>query len=151
MSEPNEPGSSADRPVATETIPLAVEEIETSRRQRETSVLRVQVETEVQEERIDLMLMHQQADVTRVPIGQYVGAIPPVREEGDVTIIPVVEEVLVVERRLLLREEVHVRKVQTFSRHTETVPLRHQEAVITRCPRGANPEHIETSLENEHE
>jgi stress response protein YsnF len=151
MSEPNEPGLPAGQPVTTETIPLAVEEIEISRRQRETSVLRVQVETQVREERIDMMLMHQQADVTRVPIGQYVGAIPPVREEGDVTIIPVVEEILVVERRLLLREEVHVRKVQTTNRHIETVPLRHQEAVITRRQGGASSEQTDSTLENEHE
>ena len=36
-------------------------------------------------------------------IDQFVDAAPQVRTEGDVTIIPVVEEVLVVEKRLVLK------------------------------------------------
>jgi hypothetical protein len=40
----------------------------------------------------------------------------------------------VVERRLLLREEVHIRRVRTTERHVETVRLREQDAVVTRIP-----------------
>ena len=57
---------------------------------------------------------------------------PPISHEGDITIIPVVEEMVVVERRLVLKEEVRVRRVSTKERHQETVVLRQQEAVITR-------------------
>ena len=57
----------------------------------------------------------------------------------------IVEEVLVVERRLLLKEEVHVRRVRSTERHQESVTLRHQEAVVTRLPvetpaAGQNPD-----------
>jgi stress response protein YsnF len=45
-----------------------------------------------------------------------------------------VEEVLVVERRLVLKEEVHIRRVRTTERHKEMVMLRYQEAVVTRHP-----------------
>jgi stress response protein YsnF len=58
--------------------------------------------------------------------------VPPVSHEGDITIIPVVEEIVVVERRLVLKEEVRVRRVSTKEQHQETVVLRQQEAVITR-------------------
>lgn len=57
---------------------------------------------------------------------------PAITQEGDTTIIPVVEEILVVERRFLLKEEVHIRRVTTKQRHQETVVLRKQEALITR-------------------
>ena len=50
--------------------------------------------------------------------------------------MPVVEEVVVVERRLLLREEVHIRRVRKAEQHTETVQLRVQDAVVTRTPAG---------------
>jgi stress response protein YsnF len=55
-----------------------------------------------------------------------------VRTEGDVTILPVVEEVLVVETRLLLKEEIHVRR--TATRETVEIPvtLRRQRAVVER-------------------
>ena len=59
---------------------------------------------------------------------------PEVRQEGDTTIIPIVEEILVVERRLVLKEEVHIRRVRTTEHHKEAVMLRYQEAVVTRHP-----------------
>jgi len=70
--------------------------------------------------------------IERVPVGHYVDTFPPVREEGDLTVLPIVEEVLVVERRLLLKEEVHIRRVRTSAAHVETVALREQHAVVTR-------------------
>jgi stress response protein YsnF len=59
---------------------------------------------------------------------------PAIREEGDTIVIPIVEEVLVVERRLFLKEEVRVRRVSSTERHQESVTLRHHEAVVTRLP-----------------
>ena len=77
-------------------------------------------------------LAREQVIVERVPIGRVVDAIPPVRQEGDVTILSVVEEQLVVEKRLILREEVHLRRIQSVERHTETVSLREQQVAISR-------------------
>ena len=70
--------------------------------------------------------------IERVPVGQFDEVVPPVREEGDVTILPVVEEVVVVERRLRLVEEVHIRRVRSTTTHAETVTLREQHVVVTR-------------------
>jgi hypothetical protein len=39
---------------------------------------------------------------------------------------------LVVERRLMLKEEIHIKRVRTTERHQEKVTLRSQEAVVTR-------------------
>ena len=51
------------------------------------------------------------------------------------TVMPLlVEEVLVIERRLLLKEEVRVRRVRSTERYQESVTLRHHEAVVTRLP-----------------
>jgi len=58
--------------------------------------------------------------------------VPSISQEGDTTIIPVVEEIVVVERRLVLKEEIRVRRVSTKEQHQETVVLREQEAVTTR-------------------
>jgi stress response protein YsnF len=71
-------------------------------------------------------------EVERVPVDRPVDAMPSIRQEGEVTIIPVVEEVLKVERCLVLKEEVHIRRVKTTERHQEQVTLRKQEVLVSR-------------------
>jgi len=74
-----------------------------------------------------------------VPMGQVVPRIPEVRTEGDTTIIPVVEETIVLQRQLVLKEEVRVRRIHETQNYRENVVLRQQEAVITRVPEDNNP------------
>jgi stress response protein YsnF len=62
--------------------------------------------------------------------------VPLVREEGEVTIIPIVEEVLVIEKRLILKEEVHIRRVRVPDVHREVVTLRTQDVVVERTKPG---------------
>jgi stress response protein YsnF len=66
------------------------------------------VETHPVEERIELE--HEVVEVEHVPIGEDIDEVPPVRQEGDTTVVPVVEEILVVEKRLRLVEEVRITK-----------------------------------------
>jgi stress response protein YsnF len=47
------------------------------------------------------------------------------------------EEVVVIERRLILKEEVRVTRVRSTEHHRERVVLRKQDAVITRTEAGA--------------
>ena len=116
------------------TIPLHGEEILVSRLKRERAVVRVATQTRSREQQVDTPLMRERVEIERVPFGHVVDAMPPVREEGDVTIMPVVEEILVVERKLVLKEEVRIRRIRSTEQHRETVTLRQQEAVITRTP-----------------
>ena len=111
---------------------LHAEQLSIGRRRIEGDTVRVTSVTHQHEHLIDETLTHERVEIERVAIGQVVDVAPPVREEGDVTIIPVVEEVVVVERRLILKEEIHMRRVQHTEQHRETVTLRRQEALITR-------------------
>ena len=113
-------------------IPLHVEEISVSRREIKKATVQVALVTGTREQLIDEELTHVRIEIERVPIDRAVEVAPPTRQEGDITIIPVVEEIVVVERRLVLKEEVWVRHVSTKEQHRETVMLRRQEAVITR-------------------
>ena len=99
-----------------------------------TTVVRVATVTRSRDKHVDESLTHERVGIERVPLGLYVDVVPAVREEVDLTIMPVVEEVIVVERKLLLREEVHIRRIRTTEQHIETVKLREQEVVITRAP-----------------
>jgi uncharacterized protein (TIGR02271 family) len=113
-------------------IPLHVEEISVSRREIKKATVQVALVTGTREQLIDEELTHVRVEIERFSIDQTVEAVPPIRQEGDITIIPVVEEVVIVERRLVLKEEVRVRRVSTKEQHQETVVLRQQEAVVTR-------------------
>jgi stress response protein YsnF len=113
------------------TLPLHAEEVTVMKRVRRTLV-RAATTTLAREEIVEADLEHVQIVVDRFVIGRVVDAPPPVRVEGDVTIMSVVEEELVVVRRLVLKEEVHIRTVRTVSRHAEPVTLRSQDIVITR-------------------
>ena len=116
------------------TVQLAAEELAVTKEKRETGRVRVSTITRQHEELVDELLEHENISVERVPVGKRIEAIPAVREEADTIIVPIVEEVLVVERHLMLKEEVYIRRVRGTERHQERVTLRKQEAVITRLP-----------------
>ena len=119
---------------ATSTLQLHREELEVTRLRVKGQAVRVSTRTTTQDQDVDEPLTQETVQVERVVIGRAIEAAPPVRVEGDVTIIPVVEETLIVERRLILKEEIHMRRVRTIEHHRETVTLRRQEAEVTRLP-----------------
>jgi stress response protein YsnF len=130
--------------IEEQVIPLYSEDIAVSRRKVERTV-RVHVHTVDREQLIDEAVTQERVEIERVAIGRAVDAVPPVREDGDTTVIPVVEEILVVERRLILKEEIRLHRVRTTERHRETVTLREQQAVIERAEAGGGKD--EPSLE----
>jgi uncharacterized protein (TIGR02271 family) len=132
-------------PPAEEAIlPLLEERLRIRKRVRQTGRVRVAVTTAEQTRRVEETLLHRLVEVERVPVGRAVAEAPPVREEGDTLVIPVVEEVLVVERRLVLREEVRVRLSTERRREVSEVLLRRQDVAVTRLPPTAEPPPEET-------
>lgn len=61
-------------------------------------------------EDVGASLLREEVEIHRVPVNEYVAEAPPIRYEDDRIIIPVLEEVLHVEKRLLLTEEVVITK-----------------------------------------
>ena len=133
MSKDSDQNPPSTQPAET-SIPLLAEELAVAKQVVETGRVQVARVTHQREQLIDELLAHQTAEVERVRIGRHVDTMPAVREEGDTVVIPIVKEVLVVERRLFLKEEVRVRRVRSTQRRQETVTLRHHEAVITHLP-----------------
>ena len=103
---------------------------------RSESIVRVVRTTTERHDAIDEELAHELVLVERVPIGTVVDAMPLAREEGDTIVFPVVEEIVVTERRLFLKEEVRVRRVREIRRHQETVVLREQNITVSRSTSG---------------
>lgn len=114
-------------------MPLAEERLEVGRRAVETGRVVVRKTVSQRDEVVDEPLMREQVDVHRVAVNQVVeGAAPQVRHEGDVTIVPLLEEVLVVQKRLLLREELHIRRERIEVHEPQRATLRREEANVER-------------------
>ncbi len=89
-------------------IPVVVEELSVGTRVVDTGVVRLRKVVHEREEVVDPPLLRETVHVERVPVNRFVeGPLSP-REEGGVLIVPVLEEVLVVEKRLVLREELRI-------------------------------------------
>jgi uncharacterized protein (TIGR02271 family) len=115
-------------------VPLYAEELRVSKRLVPTSRVQVSRVTHQQEQLVDELLARERVAIDRTVIDKLVDSIPAVREEGDTIIVPIVEEVLIVERRLILKEEVRIRRLHEEERHQERVTLCKQEAIVRRFP-----------------
>ena len=113
-------------------LSLIEEQLVIDKRAVRDGSVRVSTKTEFVTEAAEARLDSENVEVTRVAIGREVSEAPAVRTDGDVTIVPVMEEVLVVEKRLMLVEEIHIRRVATTEDVTIPVELRKQRASIER-------------------
>lgn len=108
------------------TIPLAGEELVASTREVEKGkvIIRKRIETIPHQESVSVD--HDEVDVERVTVNQDIAEVPSVRHEGATMIVPVVEEVLVVEKRLRLIEEVRITKRRVTGEETVHEELRRE-------------------------
>lgn len=84
-------------------------------------------------ETIDIPVTNEQVHVDRVEINQYVDTAPPaVRQEGETTIIPILKEELVVQKKLLLVEEIRITRKQVRTTTSRQDTLRKEEVVVSR-------------------
>jgi stress response protein YsnF len=122
------------RPVSSSSadiaIPLAEERARVTTRSVSRGRVRIAAKTETIKEPIEAELREDAVSVRRVPVGREIKEPPSVRSEGDVTIIPVVKEVLHIERRLVLVEEIHVATTKRQRVVKGSVPLRRQRVEI---------------------
>ena len=121
-------------------IPVAREAATIAREVVDTGVVSVRKVVRERVEVIDEPMLHDEVDIEHVPINRAVDAPEPPREEGDVLIIPVYEEVVTVQRQWVLKDEVRLRRREVQSRHREEVVLREEQAVVERrppCARGS--------------
>ena len=117
-----------------QVLALHAEEISVARRRVPRGTVRVSKVIQSRDHLVQETLQHQRVEVERIQIGTYIDQAPPIRYDGDVTIVSVVEEVVVTERRLLLKEEVRIRTVATTEEYKEIVALRFEEAKVDRLP-----------------
>ena len=135
----------AEQPEREEMIPLVEEQIEVSKRETERGRVVIRTHVEEREERAELDLHQEEVSVERVPVGRPVETAPPVREEDGVLIVPVLEEQLVIQTRLILKEEIRITKKSRTEHVSEPVRLRAERAEVVRLkdPNAYQPQSLE--------
>jgi uncharacterized protein (TIGR02271 family) len=112
------------------SIPVLAEELVVEKKPVQTGGVRVKRHVLDHEETVEVSLLREHVDIRHVILDREVNGPLPVRQEGDTTIIPIVEEVLVVEKRFRLKEEIHVRRTVHEQLHRERVTVGRQEAEV---------------------
>jgi uncharacterized protein (TIGR02271 family) len=112
------------------TIPLASEELVPHLHNVAKGRVLVHKRVETTPVAEDIEVEYDEVDVERVAVHRDVDAMPPVRHEGDTMIVPVVEEVLVVEKRLHLVEELRITRRRVTDVETVRDELRREVVEI---------------------
>jgi uncharacterized protein (TIGR02271 family) len=113
-------------------VPVIEEELATGTREVTTGAVRVEKHVEKRVRRVSAPALHEEVEVKRVPINRVVTEAPKSRRRGDTVIVPVVEEELVVTKRLVLKEEIHLIKRRTKDRVVKEVELGRERATVRR-------------------
>ncbi len=133
-NEPLRQSFDAGEPLRDSTvIPVIEEQLQVGKKVVETGSVRVRKIVHEEEVKVETPVVVEKLDIERIPINQYVESAPPaVRYEGDVMIVPILEEVVVVEKRLRLVEELRITKRQEHTQVSQPVILRKEEVIVDR-------------------
>ena len=113
-------------------LPVIEERLEVGRRTVETGAVRVRKRVDEVKEQVREPLVSEYVDAERVPIGRVLQEPVGIRHEGDVTIVPVVEERLVTRKELVLVEEIRLTRRREVRETDQEVTLRRESVVVER-------------------
>lgn len=127
------PPTKSEQPTEhSNTIPVLEEQATLTTREVSKGGVRVSTRTDHVEEAIAMSLASEDLEIVRVPIGREVPHPPDVREDGDIVVFPVLEEVIVTQKKLVLKEELHIKKRRTVRQAEVPITRRVQTAVVER-------------------
>jgi stress response protein YsnF len=116
-------------------IPVVREEVSVEKRVVDTGRgMRIHKSVAEHPCHIDERLLRDEVEVSHVPVDRIVplDAAPSTRYEGDTLVVPVLEEVLVVERRVRIKEEIRITRTRREEHHAETVMLKSEQVSVER-------------------
>ncbi len=115
----------------TVTVPVMREEVDITTRVVDTGRgVRVTRNVTEQPHEIREELWQEELDVQRVAVNKVVAEAPPSRYEGDVLVVPVLEEILVIEKRYRIKEELRITRIRSRQEYRETIPLKVEDVQV---------------------
>jgi uncharacterized protein (TIGR02271 family) len=113
-------------------IPVIQEELHVDAVRVPTGGVRITKKVIGEEQLIEQELLRSRADIKRVAVNRPVDGPQEVKTVGDTVIIPVVEEVIKIERQWILKEEIHITRVEEKELYQDKVVVNHEEVTIER-------------------
>jgi hypothetical protein len=130
---------SGDKPADADlVVPVVQEHVNVDAEPVVTGGVRVTKRVNTYDETIEQQLRTSRADVKRVKTNRVVDGPQPARRHGNTLIIPVVSEVIHVEKRWVVTEEIHITQREDLETVQQTVPVNYEEATIERVDQGGN-------------
>ena len=122
-------------PVIAEELAIGARTVDTGRGVR---IHKTVVEQPVT---IDERLARDEVEIRHVPVDRIVAPdeAPANRYEGDTLIVPILEEVLVVERRVRIKEELHITRIRREEHHQEEIVLKAEQVNVERFDESGTP------------
>jgi uncharacterized protein (TIGR02271 family) len=124
------PRASEEEVESRVVVPVVAEHASVEKKSVDLGGVRVTKRAVESVEHLEVPLYRDDVAVERRAVGEVVSQPPEARVEDGVTIVPVVEEVLVVERKYLVREEVRMTRSRTEGRAVADVPVTHEEVSV---------------------
>lgn len=115
-------------------VPIVEEAIEVDRKIVESGRVRIRKTTEEHEAVIDEPILREEVSVERVQVNKFVKTTPQPRKEGETLIVPVMREELVVEKKLVLVEELHINKKIVEEHDPQKVTLLKDKVNVENIP-----------------
>ena len=123
----------------TTNIPISREELNVVKQWTETGRVRINKTVHELPQQVEAMLGEESVEIERIPMDEMVDQPPPARYEGDTLVVPILEEVLVVEKRFRIKEEIRITKMRKDVMHSATVPVKVEEATVERFDEAVTP------------
>jgi len=117
----------------TITIPVVEESLSVTKRIVEGAGVRIVKRVVTEEVTVEEPTVHESAHVERVAVNRLLAPnepLPKARQEGDTLIIPLFEEIVVVETRTRLTEELHVQLSKTETVTPQKMTIRREEVRV---------------------
>lgn len=121
-------------PGALDVLHEIDESLSISKRTVENGRVVARTITDTLDQSVDASGWRETVEVERVAVDRVVDSVEDVRVEDGVTIVPVYEEVLVVQKQLVLREELRLTTRRERVSGPSTVTLRRQRVEVERLP-----------------
>ena len=119
----------------TETsVPVVREQLRVGSRQVVTGRVILNKKVQEREELVDIPLVSENYRVERIRINVPVDSAPTIRHTDNTTIIPIVEEVAVIKKQLMLREELRITRVRTEVHRPQRVKLKRERIDVSSAP-----------------
>ena len=131
---PNVPMNGETDSAFGDTIPVFGENVSVQMKEVVTGKINIRKSVHEEVQTVNTPVVRDEYEIARIPVHSTVLQAPPepVRHEGDTMIIPVVREIIVVEKRYEVIEEIHIRHHKTESISTQQITLKKEQVHINR-------------------